>query len=354
MLVVSLLILLLIIFRIIVGNSKASPTNTRKIESLFCGIAYFCIVMLAMFRGEDVGVDTLSYIKDYQWMPTMDFWDIINEYKGYEGYYLLSKLFSMMGMPCYKWFGFIEFILVSAIARFINKFSTDRLYSIILFLSTGLFMFSLAGLKQTLAMSLLLHAYVDFVDKKFARSSLLIVFAYFVHPASLIALFAFIVYLLRKTKFVIPVLLLIALLVCVGGLSTASWFVTILGNDHFEMYLEADSSYTMSTLFLYCLICLCTLPYLVKYYMSGFNSKVEISCVMLVCVFQYLASLSPSLFRLSLPFLPFLFVYVPNSFERVNHKTPVRLILKFCALIGPILFFAYSNRSFVYTFIPIK
>lgn len=309
------------------------------------------IIILAMFRGSDVGADTLSYIRDYQNMSLMSFSDIINEYNGYEGYYLISKLFSMVGLPCYIWFGFVEFILVLAIARFINKFSSDRLYSIILFLATGLFMFSLAGLKQTLAMSFLLHAYVDFVDKKFARSCLLIVLAYFVHPPSLIALFAFVMYLLRRTKLMIPVLLLIALVVCIGGLSTASWFVTILGNDHYEMYLEADSSYTMSTLFLYCLISLCTLPYIVKYYRSGFNSKVEVSCVILTCAFQYLASLSPSLFRLSFPLLPFLYVYIPNSFELIEHKAPERLILKFCALIGPILFFAYSNRSLVFTFI---
>lgn len=351
MFIIFLFILLLLAFRILIEVIPCSEVIKHKIESFFCFVSYCVIIILAMFRSSNVGADTLSYIEDYHEMSLMNFSDIINEYRGYEGYYLLSKLFSMMHMPCYIWFGFVEFILVFAIARFFNKFSSDRLYSIILFLTTGLFMFSLAGLKQTLAMSLLLHAYIDFVDKKFARSCLLIVFAYFVHPASLIALFAFIIYLLRKTKFVIPVLLLIVLLVCVGGLSTASWFVTILGNDHFEMYLEADSSYTMSTLFLYCLICLCTLPYIVKYYRSGFNSKVEISCVILTCAFQYLASLSPSLFRLSFPLLPFLFVYVPNSFELIDHKVPERLILKFCALIGPILFFAYSNRSLVFSFI---
>lgn len=351
MIVILSLILLVLLFRVTLGFLRCSESVKYKVESLFCFISYFIMVLLAMFRSSDVGADTLSYIRDYQDMSLMSYSDIINEYTGYEGYYLLSKLFSMVGLPCYIWFGFVEFILVLAIARFINKFSRDRLYSIILFLATGLFMFSLAGLKQTLAMSLILHAYVYFVDKKFARSALLIVYAYFVHPASLIGFFAFVIYLLRRTKFVIPVLLLIVLLVCVGGLSTASWFVTIIGNDHFEMYLEADSSYTMSTLFLYCLIFLCTLPYFVKYYRSDFNSRVEISCVILTCAFQYLASLSPSLFRLSFPLLPFLFVYVPNSFDLIDHKAPERLILKFCALVGPIIFFVYSNSSLVFSFI---
>lgn len=351
MLVVSLLILLILILRIIVGNLKASPTNALKVESFFCVIAYFCIVLLAMFRGEDVGVDTLSYIKDYQGMHTMDWGDIINEYKGYEGYYLISKIFSMLGLPYFIWFGFVELLFVCAIARFIDKFSSDRLYSIVLFLTTGLFMFSLAGLKQTLAMSLVLYAYVDFVDKKYLRSSILIVLTYFVHPVSLIALFAFVFHSFRRGKILIPLLLLFCFLICVGGLGTASLLVSITGNEHYKMYLEYDSSYTMSTLFLYLLILLCTLPYLIKYYKSGFHSKVEVCCVVLVCACQYLASLSPSLFRLALPLLPFMLVYVPNSYSVVCKKHTERNLLKLLALLGPIIFFIYSNRTFTFTFI---
>ena len=351
MFVILTFILLVLLFRVILGSLRCSESVKHKVESLFCYISYFIIVLLAMFRSSNVGPDTLSYIEDYKEMSIMSFSDILSEYRGYEGYYLLSKLFSMMNFPCYAWFGVVEFILVFAIARFINKFSRDRLYSIILFLVTGLFLFSLAGLKQTLAMSLMLHAYVDLTEKKYIRSCMLIVFAYFAHPASLIALLAFMIYLIRKSKFVFPVVALTTLVVCIGGLSIALLLVTVLGNNHFTMYLQEDSSYTMSTLFLYILICLCTLPYLFKYYKSGYNSKVEISCVVLTCAFQYWASLSPSLFRLSFTLLPFLFVYVPNSFDMVEHKAPLRLILKYCALIGPILFFAYANRSLVYTFI---
>ena len=95
------------------------------------------------------------------------------------------------------------------------------------------------------------------------------------------------IYLIRKSKFVFPVVALTTLVVCIGGLSIALLLVTVLGNNHFTMYLQEDSSYTMSTLFLYILICLCTLPYLFKYYKSGYNSKVEISCVVLACAFQY-------------------------------------------------------------------
>lgn len=350
MFVILLFIVLVLVFRVITGSVQNQKDMKHKVESFFCFISYFIMIILAMFRGSDVGADTLSYIGDYHDMSQMSIGDVLYDYKGYEGYYLLSKLFSMIGLPYYIWFGFIELILVSAIARFINKFSTDRLYSIVLFLTTGLFMFSLTGLKQTLAMALILHAYVYIIDKKIALTCLLIIAAYFVHPVSLIGLFTFVIYLIRKTRFVLPVLIVVCLLVCLGGLTTVSLFVSIIGNDHYETYLEVDTSYTMTTLLLYSLIFLCTIPYLFKYYKRGYISKVEVCCVIMIGAFQYLASLSPSLFRLSYPFLPFLFSYVPNTFNVIENKTSERFILKLCALIGPIIFFAYSNLSMEFTF----
>lgn len=350
MIVVSLLILLILILRIIVGNLNASPTNTRKVESIFCGIAYLCIVMLAMFRGEDVGVDTLGYIKDYQGIYTMEYSDIIDEYKGYEAYYLINKMFSMIGLPYFIWFGFIEFLLVWALSRYINKFSKDRLYSIILFITTGLFMFSLAGLKQTLGLAIMLHAFIDFTNNKYFRSATLVVLAYFTHPVSLLSLFPFIIYALRNKNVLLPLVLVISLCVCVGGLYTTSLMVSILGNDHYEMYLDVNDSYTKSTLYLYCLFLICTLPWIIKNFRKYNIPKFELSCVILACVFQYLASYSPSLFRLAYAFLPFLFVYLPNSFSISIRKTTESALMKYCVLAGAIIFCLYSNRNMVFTF----
>ena len=55
-----------------------------------------------------------------------------------------------------------------------------------IFVSIGLFGFSLAGLKQTFAMALMLHAFLFFVDKKYLWSMLFIALTYYTHPACLI------------------------------------------------------------------------------------------------------------------------------------------------------------------------
>lgn len=350
MYILLLLIIVLLSFRCVLSLGRTSPLNQYKLETLFCNFAYLLMILLAMFRGDSVGADTAKYINDYQEMSLMSFSDIFEDYAGYEGYYLLSKIFSLIGIPYFVWFGFIEFMLIWSLSRYINKFSKDRLYSIILFVTTGLFMFSLAGLKQTLGLAIMMHAFMDLVDKKYIRSALFVLIAYFTHPVSLLSLLAFIIYILRNKKILLPLILFISLFVCAGGLYTTTLMVNILGNDHFEMYLEVNDSYTKSTLYLYCLLLICTLPWIIKSYKKDIAPKVELGCVILACSFQYLASFSPSLFRLAYAFLPFLFVYVPNSYCLSRSSSLESSVVKYCVLGGTIFFSLYSNRSLIFTF----
>lgn len=344
---IILLIAFILVLRLILNSYKYNPQKRHKLETKFCLFSYIAIVLLAAFRGELVGADTLGYIYDYTNVKTMSYTEIAERYEGYVGYYYLSKLFSASEMPIYIWFGFIELMLVLAISRFINKYSTDRLYSIVLFIVTGLFMFSLAGLKQTLAMSLITHGYLDFSRKRIWLGFAWSVGAFFVHPVSLIMLIAFALsYIKKKEIFTISVIVILVVFIA-GTMSSFSFLVSLLGNEHYEMYLEKNESYTMSTLYLYVLIVLCTLPYVYKYLRNKIEAKIEFACVLILCTFQYTASLSPNLFRLALVFIPFLIVYVPNTFDNSN-KEKYSLILKLVAIIGPIIFFIYSTRNTIY------
>jgi len=347
MAIIIVLIVLIVAFRLILEGYKREPTKYQRLENRFCYFAYIAIVLLAAFRGEMVGTDTAGYIADYMDVKMMSFTDIADRYEGYVGFYYLSKLFSMMGLPLFVWFGFLEIVLMSAMSRFINKYSKDKLYSIILFIVTGLFMFSLAGLKQTLAMALITHGYIDMAEDKRIRSIFWLVVAFFVHPASLIMLIAYLLSFIRKKEIFVIAFMLVFIAFSIGAKSTLSFLVALSGNEHFEMYLENDNSYTMSTLYLYLLIVLCTLPFLPQYLKMSINAKVEFVCVLICCLCQYMASFSPSLFRLALMFIPFLMVYTPNAFESSKNGS-FSIILKVAALMGPIAFFIYSTRDTVY------
>lgn len=348
--IILLLISLILIFRFIIDSHRLSIYQKQRLEAVFCWVSYLMIVLLAMFRTSKVGADTASYMADYELVKLMTFDEIALEYDRYIAYYSLSKVFTLFELPCYIWFGFIELMLVTSLSRLFNRYSKDHLYSIVLFLTTGLFMFSLAGLKQTLGLALMVHAFIFFVDRRYLMAALLVILAFFSHPVSLITLVAFTLYQFRNSKLVMPVVALLSAFICFSELTTVSHLVSMLGYDHYEMYLELNRSYTKSTLVLYILIMACTIPFLKRYIRINSLSKFELGSAIFTCTFQFLASFSPSLFRLAFAFVPFFFLYVPNSFY-ASKSIRMSSILKLCAILGPIAFFVYSNRNFNFSFI---
>lgn len=348
--VVLCFVIFLLFLRLVISVFSVGSTARYKAESMACFVACFGIVFLAAFRGETVGTDTLGYISDYIDVETMSFSDIAERYEGYVGYYYPSKVFTMIGIPIWGWFGFVELIYISSIWRLIKKYSSDRLYSCILFMVTGLFMFSLAGLKQTLAMALILHSYLDLVEKRYVRSILLVIITFFVHPAALIMLLAFFLYLIRGKKYYPAVVAIVVATIVIGGMFTVSTLVSLLGNDHFETYLVENNTYSRSTLYLYILMLVCSVPFMLRYIKWSETGKLELGYLLIACSFQYLSSFSPNLFRLAFLFTPFYLVYLPNVFEAGGKSDLSRILLKTVALLGPIVFYAYANRGFVYTF----
>lgn len=307
------------------------------------------IVFIAAFRNEDVGADTSGYMSDYAEVVEMTFQDIVYEYSSYRLYYYLSKIFTMLHLPLWAWFGFIELVYLSSIVRLINQYSKDRLYSIIIFIASGLLLFSFAGLKQTLAMGFMLHSLLDMMGKKYIRSIILIVAAFFCHPAVLITLFAYPLYGLRHSKSLPVVVIVLAGLLLFAGFITLTYLVDQLGDEHFESYLNIDRSYSRKTLYLYLLMLACTIPFIRAYFKTSDTSRFELACLLLACCFQNLASYSPSLFRLSYLFTPFFLVYLPNAFEARKDKDVIYFFFKQSALLGPVIFQLYAARDFVFT-----
>ena len=261
MFILFLLILLIVLFRVFLGLLKSSKVrHYERYEFFFCIFFYIIIILLAMFRGESVGADTSDYITDYKDMSIMTFRDILENYKGYQGYYVLSKVFSILDLPYYVWFGFVELVLVSAIARFINKYSNDKLFSILIFITTGFFMFSLAGLKQTLAMGFVFHAYIDFVEKHYLRFLALNVLAYTIHIVALLGDLIIIFYIIRNRRVYYPIFVVLLFSILFGGMYLVSSLTKIIGNDHYgSTYLNTGHSYSGTTLYFYLFVLGCTI-----------------------------------------------------------------------------------------------
>lgn len=319
----------------------------ESLEDKYCRLVWTIIVLLAALRSNMVGADTYSYMSDYMSMPSYDsFHDLDERYEGYLGYYYTSKVFSMMHIPVQVWFGFIETLYAYALYKLTKKYSKDKLLSILVFVTSGLFMFSMAGLKQVMSMALMLLSFLFFLDKKYKKMLLCVLAAYSCHSVGLILLAVFPLYFLRRKKYFILMVVITGVISYVYGYVFMSTMVDILGEEHFTAYLENDNSYSSVTLIYYCSILgLSLLGY--KFYKESDSNmaKFILGMSVLVCTMQSLAGLSPNMFRLALCYAPFLMIMLPNASYYYRNKHLGWII------IGCIVFyFLYVNRNYSYSF----
>lgn len=344
MLIYLLVVLLIMILQYQVHKIK-SQTLRNKTEDRYLRIVCWILVLLAALRGSTVGTDTIGYIQDYDAIASFSWADVLERYADYPGYYVLSKICSLLHLPIQILFGIVEGIYVYSIYKFTSRFSEDKLYTILCFEMIGLYSFSLAGLKQTLSMAFVLFYFMVLIDKKYRQAVLLAVVAYLCHHASLIFLFGVALYFIRNWKIYYWALAGIVVLSLLGTRFLWTNMLTMLDNEHYTELYMADEGYSNTTMIFYGVLLLVFFIFSGNY---GKQRKEEARVVLgmstLAFVFQAFSLISSSAFRLSFFFLPLMIVGFPNAFHRISDKSTGKIV-KFAVLLMIIIFFVYSNRN---------
>lgn len=343
-----LLVVLILLLRNQVFAIK-DQIRRLKFESKCCYVIWFIIVLMAALRSPDVGADTLAYMADYEYLHAMSFADIASRHTGYLGYFYTSKLFSLAGFPLQVWFGFVEALYAFAMILFINKYSEDKLFSILVFVTIGLFAFSFAGLKQVMSMSLMMLAFLQFVEKRYIFTVILIIAAYFCHPAGLIFLAAFVWYYIRGKKYSIYITILSIVLIYIYNQWFMQSMVEALNEEHFEMYITEKSEYSYVTFIFYLSITIMSfVGYRGYVHSRPDDARLSLLFSFFACGLQLLAGISAEMFRLAYLYSPFMMILLPNSCRYTNPNT--RSVLQVIMIGSIIFYFFYTGRNDGYSF----
>jgi len=344
MLIYLLVILLIWLLQNNVLSIPAGPVRDRT-EEKYLRIVCWILVLLAALRGSSVGTDTIGYIYDYYNMPNVTFAEVLERASDYPIYFLLAKTCSFLHFPIQILFGIVAGIYLFAIYQFINRFSEGKLYSILCFMTIGLYTFSLAGLKQTLSMSFVLLYYIAITDRKYIRAALLAVIAYYCHKSSLIFLFGIMLYFMRNMKTYYLYLAIIVLMSLFGTRFLWRSMILFLENDHYTTHYLEGKAYSSTTMFFYGVLVLILFLFSRNY---GKNNTIESHIMLgmsaLAFSFQAFSFVASAAFRLSYYFIPFMIVGFPNCFNCVGNADTKRWI-KFTLAFIILFFFFYVNRN---------
>lgn len=218
------LIAFVFIFRIIchiIQEQKALRHN-YFLSGVFFYLYIFCVI-----RSFEVGIDIPGYISVYNETANISWndWD----YSNFEnGYIFLMKICNMIGLSARGFFCVVYALIFIPVYALINRESKDPLLSVIVFICFQFFVFDLTGLRQSIAMSICMIAFM--VALKHSKYSL-IMFIVLVYAASMIhrsALTFIIVYQIIRFPIKIKYLIIFAIGAIVCSIANKAGVTVIL------------------------------------------------------------------------------------------------------------------------------
>lgn len=128
-------------------------------------IVFTAIYLLFVLRSSSVGRDILGYEQAYSLTKNMR-WENFSYIYFEKGYILLMKICLGLGCSFQVFLGIVYAIILIPIYLVIRKYSKNVLLSIIIYYCYIYFEFNLTGIRQSLAMSIVLVGYIVFVESK--------------------------------------------------------------------------------------------------------------------------------------------------------------------------------------------
>ncbi len=285
--------------------------NGRK---YFCVATAILLILYASLRSKDLYPDTPGYYSVYLNISQYGFNKVLTLFDGgtkNPTFYFLGWIFSKAFPDAQMWLAFLSILYIVAIIYLISKESKNPYVSVIIFLSLGYFTFSLTGLRQALAMTLMVPAYFMAKRHKPIKFILIVLLAYLFHNTALIFL---LIYPIRNLKFGwFHVFFISACLVV--SLFFKSQFKEFIGEVFKDSYLGGYSDNDKSLNFSGIIIQLAIFVFSLFYYknITAKNKDVLIlyNCAFLGLSFQLFSIVVAEMFRVSMYFSIFNLILIP-------------------------------------------
>ncbi|OQB14352.1 MAG: Transmembrane protein EpsG [Firmicutes bacterium ADurb.Bin193] len=332
-----------ILFYISFSKDKLSY-RFRAVYIFYCGVATF---LLSALRHFSIGSDTFTYVDSFLLYEYRSFSDVL-AIKFDKGYYALVKLISMVSSNYTVFLSVFAFIFTVSICVYIYRYSKEPFLSIIMLLSLGYLYFSMTGLRQTAAMSILLFSYKFVRERKLIRFLLLILLAYQFHNTSIVFLIAYpLAYLKVNWKHVTGVVA--ALIVAFMYKSYVDYFLfEVLNWERISHYKNYTDTITLSGFIIQAFI----VAFCLVYYKNVTKEEPKdislFNMVFLGLVFQAFTPIVSQFFRVSMYFSIANIALVPNAIvsgKNNNLKTIIYSTVMIL-LVAYYLFFSMDSPFF--------
>lgn len=314
-------LVLILTISFIVNNQKNISQDKKKEIILRSSIAL--IWLICVLKKYTVGIDVPGYRKIYIMSANWPWFSFSNVYFE-EGYTLLMQLFSKNGIDFQVFNVFIYTVIYVPWYFFFKRYSKQPTMSIIIFICYQFWVFNMSGLRQAMAMSICLTAFMLLEKKKpwnVMGFVLIVIVASHIHRSAILFLFALGIYFFSadiKTLFTFFIIFAL----CFVLRSNIVGFVNSFAGDYqVGMNMDLGGSFIMLvgfTIFSFAAITMTSSEKPI----AGQLDIDRTSIYMMLCAIAFnLAMNGSSLLRAASYFSMFVTVSFPNSLTRCTWKS---------------------------------
>lgn len=306
----------------------------RKKFLIICGAV---LLFFTAFRSRYLGsTDTYNYYNYYRVVSNMGWSDFIASNHPFEwGFRVFNFILSRVFKDPQWIIIFSSIIIITCALYSIYKNSKDVAFSVAMYVSLGLWQFQVQGMRQAIAMSILMVAYEFLKDKKYYKFILLVALATTFHVTALVFLVVLLGPFLKSMLSVITTSFVFGVILFVFMDDLIRFVNTVLDSDYGAE--NPDGGYIATAI--YAIIILCTFLANKKIYTDE-NEKMMlfVTLVGALCyVARYFGTWSAE--RISFYFMFGQMIMLPNSFDELNSRD--KNVAKLFAYILMVALFMY-------------
>ncbi|SJN37863.1 capsular polysaccharide biosynthesis protein [Marinilactibacillus psychrotolerans 42ea] len=338
-------------------------TSAKKVfgNKLYLLISFFTLFILSAFRSINIGNDTEDYLYMFQnFGQSQDIFGIDTRIE--IGYVALNKVLFLISSNPLILFGVTSAFVIGVFMLFMYKNSNIFWFSVFLFINLRIYYFTLSGIRQAIALAIILISYKFIKERKPIPFSLLVLLASSFHAS---AIFFFLVYPLSKIKYSKKVMLMYTF---VGGVLflTFNYTIGIILNilPQYENYLSSSyfESIKLASIIDFIIILLIFLFGLFTSHRflssadrrlveensknsSGSSSlNILLHIISLAVMITFIAINGAVIKRAALYFFMFAVIFIPYTIQNIKNKK-VRVLTLYLIFV---LVFAYNLIILIY------
>ncbi|MBO8435128.1 MAG: EpsG family protein [Tyzzerella sp.] len=356
----SLAILSLSLERLLIRKQYIVPDLYQKYINKYNNVLTIAVFLVASLRHPYTGTDTAAYYAQYvnnidNYVDLKYYWyQIINSLRDgtfRDGFTweFFNKLLSYIIKDGQLWLAVVSGIFIYAVYITIKRYSNDSVLSWVYIIYMYIFLFVLQGLRQSVAMAIVLLSFKYVKERKIIKFILMILLSTLFHQSSWVFLIVYPLYRFPVNGVCFWIMGGVFLISKVLPSIIVTIFSGLASNSRFLGYLEGRNNMYSSTGF-FVLLFIFILCYMNRKYLltKDEDSKILYTISMLGVATQATASIVAEMFRISYYFSMFNMLLVANTISSIENKR-IRKRISYAVIIMFLLYF-YVSGIFRYRF----